>query len=352
MSVITTIKPALLTIKKGLWYIAISVFIIFEDVPDGLSSLIDTNGQQQPEKTTNFITWLVNIFNSKNIIYIAVILFWLTLISTLTATIFYFSSKEAVFMATANVEQLSILSQDRTFPKWKIKNATLYTDCEKKVEGINGFLQINNKTYIELNRIQRKELIINLDNDNNHSTGTFTDSKGKIIKLKDCSTLVLQIKENDSIVLPIEGEIKLGGEIKEATYEVPLLYSGEITIIDKTLISGDFYSVGPFELNMGDIFTTDSKNQERDMGFIYVGKDNAGNEKGITASFSSKAKKGYIKKYRTENIEIKNGLWTKLYNDQSLIILWFVALFLFGIFKAVIRIQLSKLSRDYPQCQQ
>jgi len=43
--------------------------------------------------------------------------------------------------------------------------------------------------------------------------------------------------------------------------------------------------------------------------------------------YSGRRKRGYIKKYKTEDIEVKNGLWTKIDNDPSLIILWSLLVF-------------------------
>lgn len=40
--------------------------------------------------------------------------------------------------------------------------------------------------------------------------------------------------------------------------------------------------------------------------------------------YSGRCKRGYIEEYKTEDIEVKNGLWTKIDNDPSLIILWSV----------------------------
>lgn len=43
--------------------------------------------------------------------------------------------------------------------------------------------------------------------------------------------------------------------------------------------------------------------------------------------YSGRCKRSYIKKYKTEDIEVKNGLWTKIDNDPSLIILWSLLVF-------------------------
>ena len=320
-----------------LWYFLISVFIIFDDVPDTLTSLPKLKVSKKGKKI-------------KNKIFSTITFFWLSIAGIATFSFYYFMAKQSVFIVSANVEQLSISPyknkvdpdlQNQNYPEWKFNNAALYEDCSSDVEkihkNINGMLYLNANTYIEFVRIQKNELTINLDNETTDTTGTFVPNKGDPILLSDCTTISLVIKENDSYVFPIEGEIKLGGYIKEGADSVPILYDGEITVIDKAFVSRIYYSVGPFSLNMGDIFTVDNLDQ-KSSGFVQIDDD-----KGIKVTYSSKGRKGFITKYRTESIEIKNGFWSKLYNDQSLIILWFIGLLLFAICKAVIRISLTDI---------
>ena len=59
--------------------------------------------------------------------------------------------------------------------------------------------------------------------------------------------------------------------------------------------------------------------------------------------YSGRCKRGYIKKYKTEDIEVKNGLWTKIDNDPSLIILSSVWLAFYAACRTFIRLNLDEI---------
>ncbi len=305
-----------------LWHVLTSVFVIFEDVPDALDSLFDDN---KKSSTKTFVLSLV-------------VTCWLVILSIASYSIFYFMSRPTFFIVSADVEQVSISPyDDQANPNLKFNNAVLYEDCGEKSINVSGTLYPHATVYIDFLRIQQKDLIINLDNEDNDSVGIFIEESGRKIILDDCATIQVSINDSESFVFPVQGKIKLGGNIKDDSNITPLLYNGEISIVDKTLLTRTYYSIGPFDLNMGDIFSVEDA-IVKSSGFVQVD-----DEKGIKVTYSSKGRKAYIKKYRTENITIENGFWTKIYNDQSLIVLWFLGVFLFALCKARIRISLAKI---------
>jgi len=313
-----------------LWHILTSVFVIFEDVPDALAPLFDDEN-----KKTDITK------NSRATVVSLVIACWIVILIVASYSFFYFMDRPTFFTVSANVEQVSVSSyNNQEYPDLKFNNAILHEDCGEKKVHVSGALYPHPTTFIDFLRIQKKDLIINLDNEDGNSAGVFIEESGKKIILDDCASILVSVSENESFVFPVQGKIKLGGNIKEGTSNIPLLYSGEISIIDKALLTRIYYSVGPFDLNMGDVFNVEGA-VVKSSGFVQVD-----DEKGIKITYSSKGSKGYIKKYRTESITIENGFWTKIYNDQSLFILWFVGGILFALCKARIRISLTRIEKD------
>jgi hypothetical protein len=303
------------------WFILTSFFIVNDDICDRLREL--------PRKRSR---------KDKRIIYLVLSAFWLSFILLTIFTISYFFSRSTVFTVSANIEQFLISPfPAQQYPIWKFQKTVIHPDCGPDHVQVSGILHLDSTAFVEFLRIQSSELTINLETDDADSVGTFVTSDGEALVLEDCAVLRLNAN-NTSFVFPVEGDIKLGGEIKENSISVPILYSGDITILDKALITREYYSVGPFSLNMGDVFVIDELDL-KSSGFVQIDS-----EKGMKVTYSSKGNRGYIKKYKTEDIEIKNGFWTKIYNDPSLIIIWFIGIGIYAISKTIIRINLDNKS--------
>ncbi len=304
------------------WLIGISIFIICEDVPDRLRNLGEED--DQTVKT-----------NVRRIL----ILFWISAFLILIITVGYFYARPTVFNIIANVEKVSLSRYaDQSLPDWRIDQAILHHDCgENSVEVSGGHLYPDETAYIDFQRLQTGELTINLDSEESDSVGTFVSDSQESILLDDCATLRLSVDQGKAYIFPLEGEIQLGGEIKEGSASLPILNSGSVTIIDRAFVSRVFYTVGPFELSRGDVFVIEDL-VLRSSGFLQVDT-----EEGMYVTYSSKGKRGFIKKYKTEPVEIRNGLWTKFYNDPSLILLWFIGIAIYTITRTVLRINMNNL---------
>lgn len=308
-------------LKKIFWTIFVSVFVVCEDVPDDLGNL---SGHKKSKQ--------------KIAIYTMLFCFWILIILIAVYSYIYFSSRSTVFMVSGNVEKVTISPySNQKNPEWVFTEAILHSDCGEDNVKVSGLLHTAPNTYVEFLRVQNNELNINLDNDESDSVGVFVTEANESIVLDDCASLRVLVKGNESYVFPIEGDIKLGGDIKESSSQVPILYSGKVTVVDKEILSGQFYSVGPFPLEMGDIFFVEDL-QLKSSGFVQLD-----DEKGIKVIYSSKSKRGYIKKYKTEPFEIQNGFWTKIYNDPSLVILWFFGIAFYALSRSVIRISFNNL---------
>lgn len=313
-----------------IWRFGVFPFVVFDDVPDELLGFHETK-----PSTARFVIKTI------------VAVFWLLLISILVFSVFFFSSAFTTYSISAQLEKVQVsqyCEQNNTnctheYPPWNLDNVELYNNCEEK-ETITGTLYPDKTAYITFTRIQQDDLIIDLENDEFGSVGYINTQNGKKV-LGDCAYIKVPISVNQSVVFPLEGKIELGGEIKEAAKVSPVLFSGEISIIDRSIFLRDHYLVGPVNLEMGDVFIVDEI-YVKSFGVLRAAKGHE-NDYGFRVNYTAKGKRGYIKKYKTENIEVKNGIWTKIYHDPSIIILWTLLLAAYAIFRTIIRLEMNKI---------
>jgi hypothetical protein len=308
-----------------LWKLSALFFIVHSDIADELRELPENRKWSELKSLLLFFG-----------------IFYIVAISVVVFSIVYITTKSTVFSVTANVERVSISPfPNQPYPKWVISDATLHPDCGPEKIVVSGILSPHPSTYIDILRIQSQQLTINLENDDFNSSGTFISKDNRIIPLEDCASFTLEA-QTKSYILPIEGNISIGGTLKEASEYTPILYEGEISILDKALVTREYYSVGPFVLNMGDVFEVEGLDV-KSSGFIQVNSD-----RGINVNYNIKGDKGLIKKYKTEEIIIRNGMWTKIYNDPSLIIVWLIGVFIYAVCRLFIRINLNGILNSGP----
>lgn len=253
------------------------------------------------------------------------------------------------FNISVVTEELRVETQDTPMSKWPLKNITLSRTCpddpeDVKTEIFNGTIAVVPDTEIIFTRITQGDLVVKMKNSKQKQTAVLTDEEEEPAgTLSDCSYFSIngttnRVTKGETIVLPVTGRIHVGNEIRFLSHHInPVLYSGKISIIDKTFILSENYSVGPFELEMGDSFIV--KNQKvPSQGFISVNQDAA-----INLVFRAQGSHGLIKRYQSEAYELRNSIWSKLYQDEALSGIWMAVL----IFLGIIRTYLKLIVEDY-----
>lgn len=278
--------------------------------------------------TANDFVNSAKLSKKNKIIWILASLFWATLASLILISIYFFSNSNTLFNVVALTEKVIISSYKNTqYPSWMLDNALIYNDCSLPSHIISGKLSINNTTSIEFLRIGSNKLQVTLDTD--------LDSVGEIQEfsepLTDCVVIEFPIDEQKSYTMPIDGLINIGGEVRELTTRMPVLREGKILIADKALVSQEYYVAEPYELNIGDKFSIKDQSVQSS-GFILIDDSPA-----MTITYVSKGSEGVIERYKTESILLKNSFWTKLYNDETLILLWILLGTLYTVIKVSIR---------------
>ena len=225
---------------------------------------------------------------------------------------------DSLFNVQARTERVVIQPYESTpYPYWELGSVQLFDGCDDNSEHVSGTLNIAEGVRIEILKTERNALYITLDSKGFASVGELVTMPNKV--LSDCATFVLDT-QSKSYTLPFDGEVELGGAIKEASLRSALLLSGQVSIADKRILSEEYYQTTPVTLSLGDRFSIRSPSTQTS-GFIYTDA-----KQGVQVSYRVKGKMGLIEKYKSEPIEIANGFWGKVLNDDVLMVLWAVFL--------------------------
>jgi len=312
--------------------ILLGIFVATEDMPYSASEFVE---EAQKSK-------------QKIVIWISVSIFWLSLLSLIGLSYIFLNSKNTLFNVTATTEIVEIESfkiakkhskngskekndQMTAFPPWRLNDAKIYDSCDEDFDFLSGTLKINPTTLIEFRRVDTKELIISLVSEDSDSVGFINLNSGNKHLLSDCVGIELITNSNTSYTFPFDGKIFIGNDMKEDVSRSPILYNGTVGIADKAVLSQEYYSAEKYELAIGDKFSIRNQSTQSS-GFIFVN-----NEPGMKITYRGKGVNGVISKYKSENVILKNSFWLKLYNDETILLLWLLLGAIYTATKVVTR---------------
>jgi len=254
-----------------------------------------------------------------------------------------FFENPTTFNVTVTTEEVRVVTHDVPMSRWPLNNIQLSKNCPDEendilYETFSGVISINPSVQFILTRIATDSLTVKMRSLIKKSVGDlYDDEDDQIGSLSDCAffhvkNISERVKSGETIVLPITGDIIVGYEIRFLThYKTPVLRDGQITILDRRFITGENYSVGPFNLEIGDSFEI-QKTSAPSQGFALIDTEPA-----INLVYRAKGLRGVIKRYQAEDYEIRNSFWSKLYNDEALSITWVLIIILFGIIRISLR---------------
>lgn len=302
----------------------------------------------------NWFKWLLSIFsatddipytaeefvqkakNSDNFTFIQKLLwlFWGYFFVLFFTSIYLMNNSDTLFNVTAQTETLQVTTyKNSQFPDWAMDDATIIDDVSDKTIDFTGTLTINEHSLIEIERFGDQETYISIESEK-ESAAKIYHNDGEIEILSN--SIVIEIKKPAyAITLPLDGVITIGKSIKEGMHSFPLLLSGVVSISDKAVVSREYYSTEPRQLKIGDIFQIHEATTQSS-GFIRIE-----NNHGILVTYSGKGKAGVISRYKSEPIYMENNIWSKLSNDDTLVIFWVSLIILYSGTKIAIRINLN-----------
>ena len=256
--------------------------------------------------------------------------------------------KATTFNVSAITEEVRIETHKDPMSPWPVKNIRLSKTCpdepaDLRMEKFTGTIKLRADTVVTLTRIAEGDLSVKLLGKNEQPTGELFDLEDESVGLlSDCAffkidNIDVRSKQGETIVLPVTGDITTGRDIRFLTdHKTPVLLSGNVTILDRTLLVNENYIVGPFELELGDAFVI-KEPEVVSRGFVRVNTDPA-----IKLVFRAKGERALIKRYQSESFELVNSIWSKLYQDKALSIAWVLVVLLLG----AIRIHLRIMSKE------
>lgn len=290
----------------------LGIFVATEEMPYSANEFV----REAKKSTKHKIIWALAI------------LFWAFLTGIVFISFLFFSNSNTLFNVVATTEKISVSSFNQVhYPNWLLKEATLYNDCDESSSKVSGLLKINSDTSIEFLRLGTGSLQITLITEDKDSVG---EIEGYSELLSDCVVIEYMVKPNESFTMAIDGVVRIGGEIKESVTRTPILLDGRIHIADKAVLSQEYYLSEPYELTVGDMFSIKGQTVQSS-GFVLVN-----DSPGMKITYASKGTIGVIDRYKTESIGLKNSFWTKLYNDETVILLWV----LLGAFYTTIKVSI------------
>lgn len=257
------------------------------------------------------------------------------------------------FNVTAVTEEVKVTTHDVPMSSWPVKDVELSTDCPDEKRGVKypqftGSIKLNPSSQITFTRIGLGKLTVKMYNNNNKAVGELYDEEDEYKEsLTNCAFFnIVNISERDKIgetvLLPITGDITVGNEIRFITQSnIPVLREGKITILDRSFVLGENYSLEPNTLETGDRFEIEEPSVPS-QGFILVNEGPA-----INLVFSAKGYRGIIKRYQAEDFELRNSYWSKLYHDESLSLAWIFVIILFNVIRVYLRFLVNGNEKNY-----
>lgn len=269
------------------------------------------------------------------LLHILVGLFWLLLAYIVVISLRFITTPDTLYNVTARSEIITIDSfQNSVFVPWQLDNVRRYAQCGSETSLVSGQLQVAQDTSVYIERIGTDSVWITLSSETLAPVG-FIQTDNQRIELTDCEAFELQTSANHSYTLPIDGVMTIGGEVKEASAREPILHDGSVAISDKGAWSGQYYQTEPYALELGDKFFIQNPSIQSS-GFIFVD-----DSPGMQVTFNGKGDAGVIQRYKSEDIILKNSIWTKLAHDESLLFLWLFLVAAFSLLKFVIRVNIE-----------
>ena len=173
----------------------------------------------------------------------------------------------------------------------------------------------------------------NLHNTNdNRDIAVFYDSNEEFVEaLTEKFTITIdnipaRLESGESIFFNVSGEVYLADTLRYPDSSVyPVLYSGEIHILEESILGSENYLIGPFALLPGDSIHVSNRTTS-DVGFI-----KANNDAGLITTYTVTATKSEISRFKFDGYEISASIWNRLTHDQVLGYLWMFTALVFPL---------------------
>jgi hypothetical protein len=240
---------------------------------------------------------------------------------------------QLTYVASARTEWVRIKSfNSKGISKWHIESVDVMYPCDSKWQKFSGLITIQPPFEITIERISDGPMLIEIKNtskQNNTGIVKLQSNEADTLNFaKEClvirvNNLSQRARKGKTIVLPTNGYMEIGREVRHETHsKIPVLKSGKVQVIGKTIYGKDIYDAGTIALNIGDHFSV----EDPKAGNCLVVADK---QPGLSAVSYTLGKRAYVHRFGTEGYKIGSSLWVRIEKDpviQALILAFFFIL--------------------------
>ncbi len=250
-------------------------------------------------------------------VVVSIVFFLIFLVLIIVIGIYALSDKsDSVFVNIAvQSEHFTYSPTSGLAPEITLKKFTPSFDCleYEKNEYLDSTIILEKPTSVKITRLYKDEIKISILGKGKFGELELNDGPPK--DLVNCFSVKINLTENFPVFsMNLHGKTSLGKLITDASGKFPpLLNSGQITLSDNTLVSGEQYSLSPRELQRGDHIYAEGDKVSMS-GLIRANFD----EPGMEGLFSVTNGTVFIQRYRTKPQEVSFGFINRIINDFEL----------------------------------
>jgi hypothetical protein len=218
--------------------------------------------------------------------------------------------------------------------RWYFRNVRFFPGLEPEGKVVNGSLQLNSNVSIAVERIGSGPLRMRIQALNKEgSVGQLYNDSDEVNETLSSRVILVaddvegRAKNGQRFVFPFAGGLDLDGAsgfMGGAPY--PIIRSGKVLLLGRTLLGSSHYEAGSVALEEGDSLRF-IRCSGSAVGFIIVDDRPA-----ITAVYRIVASKGNVSRFGSQGYDIGTSLAARIKNDGSVQLVWACFLFLLGLF--------------------
>jgi hypothetical protein len=240
-----------------------------------------------------------------------------------------------VFNVVARTERLNGELAMPLGARWAVAGACVSDGCSDLcspgLESFDGRVELDPGVSLLIERVGSGPLLVHAERLDEQRAGRLYHGETLVRELAGCAIfrfddLARRQEEGRVVVLPFTAELELGEEVGVPVVpRIPLLLSGKVSVLRRTLIGDAFYDTGSVELDTGDRFVvTDSREPAR--GFVRVDESQA-----MTAVFRAQGRGGRVFRFGAGSFSVGATLAERVTNDPVILGLWASGGFLLGL---------------------
>ena len=237
------------------------------------------------------------------------------------------------FNVTARAESISMVTGDTPGLRWELDNVKLIRDWDSVAVGYTGSLELQPKINVAVERIAHGPLKIRFwDPGSQTSVGTLFDEYDEPKEALGPRAVIIiddiagRTRRGANVVMAFAGEITLGRSVGVRAGADPILRSGTVTLLGRSVLTATPYEIRKITLDTGDRFSVKEPRGDS-YGFLV-----ADERPGITTVFRTVGKNGIVARFGSRGYEVSMSIWSRIAKDNTIQGVWvaFGALLGFG----------------------